>query len=146
MFIKTIKSFKPVDSTAVNANKDAVGDTGPCRVLCSTVKTDFIALSRPQSLEYLHDIRLRRPRHCVSLLEFRIILKSRIELSVTHLPPLQLFTKLLLAVCTQSVGAVQLSTRHSTRFCFMIWFGFNKEGEEDERRGGLVDIQDTRYR
>ena len=25
----------------------------------------------------------------------------------------------------------------------MIWFGFNKEGEEDERRGGLVDIQDT---
>ena len=70
-----------MDSTAVNANKDAIGDTGPCRVLCSTVKTDFIALSRPQSLEYLHDIRLRRPRHCVFLLEFRIILKSRIELS-----------------------------------------------------------------
>ena len=131
-----------MDSTAVNANKDAIGDTGPCRVLCSTVKTDFIALSRPQSLEYLHDIRLRRPRHCVFLLEFRIILKSRIELS--HTCHLYNYLQSCCLLSVQSVGAVQLSTRHSTRFCFMIWFGFNKEART--RWWARYIIQDERYK
>jgi len=50
----------PVNTTAVNADEDAVGDGGPGGVLCTTVIATFISRSRAESFEDLHDVILSR--------------------------------------------------------------------------------------
>ena len=52
-----------MNPAAVDTDEDAVGDRSPGRVLGSAIKTHFITLSRPESLEYLHDVSLGGSRH-----------------------------------------------------------------------------------
>ena len=56
-------SLSPVNPAAVDTDEDAVGDRSPGRVLCPAIKTHFVTLSRPESLEYLHDVSLGGSRH-----------------------------------------------------------------------------------
>ena len=52
-----------MDPTAVDTNKDPVGYRGPGGVLGAAIEADFVALGRPESLEYLRDISLGWARH-----------------------------------------------------------------------------------
>ena len=53
----------PVNSTAVNADKNPIGDGGPSRIFTAAVKAHFVGPSWSEPLENLRDIGFWRARH-----------------------------------------------------------------------------------
>ena len=94
----------PVNSTAVNADKNPIGDGGPSRIFTAAVKAHFVGPSWSEPLENLRDIGFWRARHLdrysQSLIMFPLI--CDLLLHSLKLPPLHVFTKLLTALSVQT--------------------------------------------